>query len=126
MFSWKREIEKRSLSSVVEIEWEVVDKKRRFNRMFVALKPCIDGFLQGCRPYLGIDSIVLTAKWKGQLAAAVGIDGHNWMFLVAYGEFGSETNENWEWFMKMLHKAIGSPPVFLFQLMQVCFLHCLM
>ena len=32
------------------------------------------------------------------------------MFLVAYGVFGSETNENWEWFMKMLHKAIGSPP----------------
>ena len=31
------------------------------------------------------------------------------MFLVAYGVFGSETKENWEWFMKMLHKAIGSP-----------------
>ena len=44
--------------------------------------------------YLGIDSIVLTAKWKGQLAAAVGIDGHNWMFPVAYGVFGSETKDN--------------------------------
>ena len=32
------------------------------------------------------------------------------MFLVAYGVFGSETNKNWEWFKKMLHKAIGSPP----------------
>ena len=32
------------------------------------------------------------------------------MFLVAYGVFGSETKNNWEWFMKMLHKAIGSPP----------------
>ena len=37
VFSWKREIEKRSPDSVVEIEWEVVDKKRRFSRMFVAL-----------------------------------------------------------------------------------------
>ena len=77
VFSWKREIEKRSPGSVVEIEWEVVDKKRRFSMMFIVLKPCIDGFLQGCRPYLGIDSTVLTTKWKGQLAAAVGIDGHN-------------------------------------------------
>ena len=77
MLSWKREIEKRSPGSVVEIEWEIVNKKRRFSRMFVALKPCIDGFLKGCRPYLGIDSIVLTTKWKGQLAAIVGIDGHN-------------------------------------------------
>jgi hypothetical protein len=77
VFSWKREIEKRGPGSVVEIEWEVVNKKRRFSKMFVALKPCIDGFLQGCRPYLGIDSTVLTAKWKGQLASIVRIDGHN-------------------------------------------------
>jgi hypothetical protein len=110
VFSWKREIEKRSSDSVVEIEWEVVNKKRRFSRMFVALKPYIDGFLQGCRPYLGIDSTVLTAKWKGQLASVIGVDGHNWMFPMAYGVFGSETKENWEWFMKMLHNDIGSPP----------------
>jgi hypothetical protein len=32
------------------------------------------------------------------------------MFPVSYGVFGSETKENWEWYMKMLHKAIGSPP----------------
>lgn len=109
VFSWKREIEKRCPGSVVDIEWDIVNMERRFSRMFVALKPCIDGFLQGCRPYLGIDSTVLTAKWKGQLATAVGVDGHNWMFPVAYGVFGSETKDNWEWFMKMLHKAIGSP-----------------
>ena len=109
VFSWKREVEKRCPGSVVEIEWELVNEKRRFCRMFVALKPCIDGFLNGCRPYLGIDSTVLIAGWKGQLASAIGVDGHNWMFPVAYGVFGSETMENWEWFMKMLHKAIGSP-----------------
>nr|AAK50592.1 putative transposon protein [Oryza sativa Japonica Group] len=60
-------------------------------------------------PYLGIDSTVLTGKWRGQLASAIGIDGHNWMFPVAYAVFGSETKENWEWFMVCLNKAIGSP-----------------
>jgi len=53
---------RRSPGSIVEIEWDVENNKRRFSRMFVALKPCIDGFLEGCRPYLGIDSTVLTAK----------------------------------------------------------------
>jgi len=62
VFSWKREIEKRSPGSIIEVEWDVENNKRRFSRMFVALKPCIDGFLEGCRPYLGIDSTVLTAK----------------------------------------------------------------
>ena len=77
VFSWKREVEKRCPGSVVEIEWELVNEKRRFCRMFVALKPCIDGFLNGCRPYLGIDSTVLTARWKGQLASAIGVDAIN-------------------------------------------------
>jgi hypothetical protein len=60
--------------------------------------------------YLGIDSTVLRAKWKRQLASVVGVDGHNWMFPVAYRVFGSETKENWERFVKILHKAIGSSP----------------
>ena len=59
---------------------------------------------------MGIDSTALTGRWKGQLAAAIGIDGHNWMFPVAYGVFGSETQDNWGWFMNKLAMAIGSPP----------------
>jgi len=58
---------------------------------------------------LGIDSTALTGKWKGQLASSIGVDGHNWMFPVAYGVFGSETQENWGWFMSKLSMAIGSP-----------------
>jgi hypothetical protein len=106
VYSFKAEIEKRSPGSIVEIEYDVINEKHRFSRMFVALKPCIDGFLNGCRPYLGIDSIVLTGKWRGQMASAIGIDGHNWMFPVAYAVFGYETKENWEWFMVCLNKAI--------------------
>jgi MULE transposase domain len=51
----------------------------------------------------------LTGKYRGQLAAACGIDGHNWLFPVAYGVFDLETNENWKWFMTQLRKAIGDP-----------------
>ena len=73
------------------------------------MKPCIDGFLNGCRPYLVIDSTFLTGKFRGQLACAVAVDGHNWMYPVAVGVFDSETNENWIWFMERLREAIGSP-----------------
>ncbi|CAN6178917.1 unnamed protein product, partial [Urochloa humidicola] len=109
-FQFKAEIERKSPGSIVEIDYEKVGSKIRFSRMFVALKPCIDGFKNGCRPYLGIDSTALTGRWKGQLASAIGVDGHNWMFPVAYGVFGSETEANWGWFMSKLAMAIGSPP----------------
>jgi hypothetical protein len=77
--------------------------------MFVALKSCVDGFLNGCRPFLGVDSTHLTGKWKGQLASATAIDGHNWMFPVCYGVFESETSANWAWFFSRLQQATGSP-----------------
>ena len=87
-------MEKTNPESLVDIEYEQVGKKMRFTRMFVAVKAYVDGFLNGCRPFLGVDSTHLTEKWKGQLASATSIDGHNWMFPVCYGVFGSETTKN--------------------------------
>jgi len=95
-FSFNAKLESKCPGSVVEVEYEEINGNHRFTRMFVALKPCIDGFLNGCKPNLGIDYTALTGKLKGQLAGAIEINGHNWIFPVAYGVFGSETLENWE------------------------------
>jgi len=58
---------------------------------------------------LAIDSTFLTGKFKGQLASASAVDGHNWLYPVALGVFDSETNDNWIWFMTQLREAIGAP-----------------
>jgi hypothetical protein len=108
LYSFKAEVEKRSPGSVVEIDTEVApDGKVYFSKNFMALKPCIDGFKAGCRPYLSIDSSFLTGKWNGQLAACNALDGHNWMFPVAVGMFQSETEASWTWFMIQLKRCIG-------------------
>ena len=73
------------------------------------MKPCVDGFLRGCRPYLVVDSTFLNGKFKGQLCVACIVDGHNWMYPVAVGVIDSEINENWVWFMERLKEAIGTP-----------------
>lgn len=109
LFNWKSEMERKSPGSIVEIDVQKIGKKMCFKRMFVVLKPCIDGFLNGCRPYVGVDSTRLTGKYTGQLAAATSVDGHNWLFYVSYAIFDSETDENWLWFMRHLNKAIGNP-----------------
>jgi hypothetical protein len=55
LYSFKAEVEKRSPGSVVEIDTEVAkDGNVYFSKFFMALKPCIDGFKAGCRPYLSI------------------------------------------------------------------------
>ena len=61
-FSFKAELESKCPGSVVEVEYEVINGNHRFTRMFVSLKPCIDGFLNGCKTYLGVDSTALTGK----------------------------------------------------------------
>jgi hypothetical protein len=93
--------------NLMVIDHHTIKDKIRFRRSFLALKPCIHGFLSGYRPYLAIDSTFLTGKFKDQLVVVV--DGHNWMYPIAFGVMDSETNENWIWFMQRLREAIGSP-----------------
>lgn len=110
LYNFKAELQKRCPGSIVEIDHNIIKEKYVFRKVFVALKPYIDGFLHGCRPYLGVDSTFWTGRYRGQLAAATAIDGHNWMYPVAYGIFESETKHNWAWFFSKLKDAIGSRP----------------
>ena len=77
----------------------------------IIMQSCLQGFGDGCRPYISLDSTALNGRWNGHLPSATSVDGHHWMFLVAFGFFESETKESWTWFMRQLHKAIGDPPV---------------
>jgi hypothetical protein len=109
LYRFKAQIESCYPGSLVIIDHHTINDKIKFRRLFFALKPCIDGFLNGCRPYLAIDSTFLIEKFKGQLAIASAVDGHKWFYPVCFGVFDSETNKNWIWFLSQLREAIGSP-----------------
>jgi hypothetical protein len=119
LFRWKAEVMKSCPGSVVEIDVLDMEDQLYFQCFFCALKPCIDGFLEGCRPYLSIDATTLNGRWNGHLATTVAVDGHNWIYPVAYGFIPSESEDHWKWFMEQLKKAIGNLP-----LLAVCSYAC--
>ena len=113
LHNYKAEIELQSPGSIVEIDTTTIEVHAHFGKLFIAFKPCIDSFVNGCRPYISIDSTHLTGKWNGQLAVVTALDGHNWMFLVAYSFIESENGDNRAW-LNQVKQAIGDPPVLAF------------
>ena len=117
LYTFKAEVEMASPGSVVEIDKHTVPfkikgksfQKECFRRAFVCFKACWQGFLDGCRPYLAVDATHLTGRWRGQLVAASAVDGHNWLFPVAFGVVEAESEESWVWFLQQLRNIIGTP-----------------
>jgi hypothetical protein len=65
---WSFRVELLAANSIFEIDIKTTTNKKGdivhyFNRLFIAFKPCIDGFLAGCRPYLGVDATFLSGKY---------------------------------------------------------------
>lgn len=85
MYRFKAEVELRSPGSIVEIDTVIVDNKLHSSRFFCAFQGSIEGFLNGCRPYISVESTALNGLWNGHMPAALGLDGHNWMFPLAFG-----------------------------------------
>jgi hypothetical protein len=50
--NFKAKIKKRSSGSIVEVDVKREGGKVYFHRFFLAIKPCIDGFLNGYRLYI--------------------------------------------------------------------------
>ena len=52
------------------------DSKNRFQYLFMALGPSINGFLSRCRPVISIDATYLKEKYRGILFVAAAKDGN--------------------------------------------------
>jgi hypothetical protein len=76
LYRFKAEVEMRSPDSILEIDTETVDDKVHFKRFFCRFKATIDGFINGCMPYISIDSTALNGLWNGHLPIAQALDGH--------------------------------------------------
>ncbi|XP_078436611.1 uncharacterized protein LOC144707382 [Wolffia australiana] len=66
------------------LERETPDSLVRFKRLFICFDSLARGFLEGCRGVIGLDGCVLKTEMRGQLLCAVGKDGNNQMYPIAW------------------------------------------
>jgi hypothetical protein len=60
------------------------------------------GFKSGCWPMLCLDACHLKGEYGGQLPRAIGVDGNDDMFPIAYAVAEAECRESWQWFIQLL------------------------
>ena len=86
---------KRNLGNIIKFE---VHSNHKFRTTFIYFKACNDGFLEGCRPILGLDGCHLKTRFRRVYLATTALDGNYGMFPLAYSAADSKDGDNWKWF----------------------------
>uniref|UniRef100_A0A1D1YJ79 Protein FAR-RED IMPAIRED RESPONSE 1 n=1 Tax=Anthurium amnicola TaxID=1678845 RepID=A0A1D1YJ79_9ARAE len=77
-----------------------------FRRLFISFYASIYGFVNACRPLIGLDRTLLKSKYLGTLLLASGFDGDGALFPLAFGVVDEENDENWIWFLSELRNLL--------------------
>ncbi|CAH9137598.1 unnamed protein product, partial [Cuscuta epithymum] len=77
-----------------------------FQRMYMCLGPVKRGFLEGCRKVIGLDDCFLKGQLKGEILSAVGRDGNNQMYPIAWAVVEIENTSSWTWFLELLREDL--------------------
>jgi hypothetical protein len=62
LLRWKEAALEKMSDSVIEIDLHVEEGKLFFKRFFCAFGSCLEGFREGCRSYLSVDSTALNGR----------------------------------------------------------------
>lgn len=87
--------------------WVRTDRESQPGKtLFVYFYVCFDalkrGWLEGCRKIIGFDGCFLKGSCKGELLVAVGRNGNQQMFPIAWAVVDTETKHSWSFFLKYL------------------------
>ncbi|XP_056697778.1 uncharacterized protein [Spinacia oleracea] len=79
-----------------------------FQRVYFCFEALRKGFLAGCRPFISLDGCFLKGPFGGQLLVAVGRNGNNQMFPIAWAVVEVESGDSWGWFLELLAQDLGT------------------
>ncbi|KAL5709790.1 hypothetical protein ACHQM5_020435 [Ranunculus cassubicifolius] len=84
---------------------------RKWTGTCISFKACLDGFVQGCRPLVGLDGCHLKGKFGGVCLAMTSLDGNNGMFPLGIYLCQVENKENWKIFMEFMKDELNKHPM---------------
>lgn len=98
------QVKRTNPGSIATVYGNSVDNS--FQRLFISFQASIYGFLNACRPLIGLDRTHLKSKYLGTLLLATGFDGDGALFPLAFGVVDEENEVNWMWFLSELHNLL--------------------
>ncbi|XP_077230197.1 uncharacterized protein LOC143863418 [Tasmannia lanceolata] len=78
----------------------------RFVRLFWTFGPSIRFFHRTLRPIILVDGTHLRGKYLGILLIAIGVDGNNGLYPLAFGVVETENEDSWRWFFMLLRQYV--------------------
>eukprot|EP00268_Persea_americana_P034020 TRINITY_DN33661_c0_g1_i1.p1 TRINITY_DN33661_c0_g1~~TRINITY_DN33661_c0_g1_i1.p1 ORF type:complete len:527 (-),score=38.20 TRINITY_DN33661_c0_g1_i1:585-2165(-) len=105
--SLHKTIIKYNLGSIADYK---VQNDGSFERFCVFFYASLQGFLSGCRPFIGLDGTFLKGKFKGVLLSVIALDANKQIFPLGIAVVAGETRESWMWFLENLKSGIDDNP----------------
>ncbi|CAN1130547.1 hypothetical protein LINPERHAP2_LOCUS5884 [Linum perenne] len=78
-----------------------------FRRIYIGFSCLKKGYLMGCRKLFALDGCFLKGEVKGMILTAVGKDGNNQMFPIAWAVVEGENRDSWGWFITILQEELN-------------------
>ncbi|PKI74006.1 hypothetical protein CRG98_005623 [Punica granatum] len=97
----------RDSSVCMKVERPIPAEPPIFDRFYVCFDALKTGFVKGCRQIIGVDDCFLKTVVKGQLLTAIGRDGNNQIFPIAWAVVQVESRDTWLWFLSLLKEDLN-------------------
>ena len=85
---------------ILQTETKDENSQPKFRRMYIRYNAHKVGFLEGCKPIIGLDGCHLKGRFGRKILFATAKDGNDNFFPVALALVEQENRDSWVWFFQ--------------------------